>query len=124
MGSANKEKYLLEIYMNVKKEGVARVSQLAKSLGVTTSFASKMVKKLSEEDLIVFQKYSNITLTEKGRKVGQQLSLHRDVLTRFFRKIRMAPGKIEEEVSKIEFCMSREAINKIEAFLEKSNEKI
>lgn len=66
--SANREKYLWEIYANLNEEGYTRVSQLAKSLQVSVPSASKMAKKLNEENLIQFQRYGIITLTEKEMK--------------------------------------------------------
>lgn len=117
MANANKEKYLWEIYINVMEHGFVRVSQIAKALNVTMSSASKMAKKLATEELIEFQRYGNITLTEKGMEVGKQLAKNHDVLARFFQHIHVEEDMIEEEVNKIEFSISRDAIEKIDVFL-------
>jgi Mn-dependent DtxR family transcriptional regulator len=67
MASPNKEKYLIEIYHSVSNQGYARVSQLAKSLNVSVSSASKMIGKLNREELIHYQPYGVITLTDIGQ---------------------------------------------------------
>ena len=117
MMSANQERYLWEIYTNVNKEGFIRVSQLAKSLQVSVSSVSKRAKKLNEEELVEFQRYGMITLTEKGREVGKRLSANHDVLVRFFQLIDVEKDRIEEEVNNIEFYLNNDVIEKIALFL-------
>ncbi|WP_456278875.1 metal-dependent transcriptional regulator [Bacillus sp. AK128] len=122
MGSPIQEKYLKVIYDNLNDEGFIRVSELAKSLGVTVSSASKMAKKLSEQDYIDFQRYGNITLTVKGIKESRQIYRKHDVLVRFFRLIEIEEEKIEDEVKSIENMISLDVVKKIEALL--TNKKI
>ncbi|MEH7385385.1 metal-dependent transcriptional regulator [Bacillus sp. JJ1521] len=117
MTSANREKYLLEIYANLNEEGFARVSQLAKSLNVTVPSASKMAKKLKEDGLVEFQRYGILTLTEKGNHLASQLALNHEVLSRFFQFIEVEDEKIEEEVKKIESHVSSDVIKKLDTFL-------
>ncbi|MGN7296768.1 metal-dependent transcriptional regulator [Ferdinandcohnia sp. SAFN-114] len=119
MLSAKQEQYLVEIYWNLNEEGSARVSQLAKSLNVSVPSASKMSKKLKEEDLIDFQRYGIITLTEKGEKFAKQLAVNHEVLSRFFQLIEVKEENIKEEVKKIEPYMSSDVIQKLDAFLTK-----
>jgi len=117
MASPSKEKYLLEIYLNVLQEGYARVSMVAKALNVSVSSTSKMAKKLAEENLIEFKRYGIITLTEKGLEIGEQLSSNHEVLVKFFQLINVDKQEIESEVSKVEFHISHEVIQKLEQFI-------
>lgn len=117
MISANKEKYLLEIYENLNDDGYTRVSQLAKSLDVSVPSASKMAKRLKEENLIDFQRYGNITLTQKGEERAKQLALNHHILVHFFRLIGVKEEKVEEEVRNIESYISGEMILIMEHYL-------
>jgi len=120
MVSANKERYIWEIYLSVKEEGYARVSNLAKALEVSVPSASKMVKKLNEEELVDFQRYGMITLTDRGMEVGERLAVNHDILARFFRFIDVDEEAIETEVNKVEFYIGGEVIQKIGQFLRKA----
>jgi DtxR family transcriptional regulator, Mn-dependent transcriptional regulator len=117
MASPNKEKYLIKIYHSVSNQGYARVSQLAKSLNVSVSSASKMIGKLNREELIHYQPYGVITLTEIGQFKGAKLTSNHQILVRFFRYIGFEEDKIEEEVTNIESYISSDAIEKIKQVL-------
>jgi len=117
MMTPKKEKYLMEIYLNINEEGYTRISQLAKSLQVSVPAVSKMVKKLYEEEYIVFQRYGMITLTKKGRAVCEELLNKRIVLSNFLRFIGIDEEHLEEEVKAIEHSMSFNVIIQIERFL-------
>ena len=115
--SANKEKYLWEIYSNLNEEGYTRVSQLAKSLQVSVPSASKMAKKLYEEDIIDFQRYGIITLTEKGSELSKKLIKRHKVLVNLFTILGVNQENIENEVKNMEYYFSDEIIERIERFL-------
>ena len=117
MISANQEKYLWEIYCNLSDEGYTRVSHLAKSLQVSVPSASKMAKKLNEENFIEFQRYGNISLTEKGMEVSEQLIKKHNVLVQLFKLIGVNPDEIEEEVKSIECYVSKDVVKNLERFL-------
>lgn len=117
MISANKEKYLLEIYNNQDEEGYTRVSDLARSLQISIPSVSKMAKKLKDDEFIEFQRYKTIKLTEKGEDVCKRLLENRHILVRFLQFIGMDEEKVENEVKIIESAMSPYMINKIDCFL-------
>ncbi len=123
MISANKEKYLLEIYSNQDEDGYTRVSDLAKSLQVSVPSVSKMAKKLKDDDFIEFQRYKTIKLTEKGEDVCKRLLETRNVLVQFLRFIGVDEDTVESEVKTIESSISQDIINQIDSFLKKYNVK-
>ncbi|MED3661600.1 MULTISPECIES: metal-dependent transcriptional regulator [Ureibacillus] len=119
MVSPSKEKYLIEIFVNLNEEGYTRVSQLAKSLQVSVPSVSKMVKKLNDEEYIKFQRYGIITLTDKGKDLCEQLLKNRLVLIRFFKFIGVEEEIVEDEVKAIQHNLSVDVIEKIDGFLAK-----
>lgn len=70
------EDYIEMIYRNSLTEDYIRINQLSKLLNVKNSSASKMVQKLGTFELINYEKYGIITLTETGKTLGSFL-LHR-----------------------------------------------
>lgn len=117
MTSPSKEKYLIEIYHSISEQGYARVSQLANSLNVSVSSVSKMIGKLYREELIHYQPYGVITLTEIGLIKGIKLTSNHQILVQFFRYIGFEEDKIEDEVTNIESYISSDAIEKIKQVL-------
>jgi DtxR family transcriptional regulator, Mn-dependent transcriptional regulator len=117
MASPNEEKFLIEIYHEVRNQGYARVSHLAKSLNVSVSSSSKMIGKLNREELINYQRYGIITLTAYGLSKGKKLASNHQILVQFFRFIGFEEEKIEREVNNIEYYISSDAIDKIKQLL-------
>mgnify|MGYP000979482435 CR=1 FL=1 len=67
------EDYLEMIYRDCRQDGYTRVNILAERLNVQASSASKMVKKLTELELLDYEKYGIIRLTEAGEELGEFL---------------------------------------------------
>jgi len=67
------EDYLEMIYRHCLKEGYVRINHLAKQLNVKASSVTKIVQKLSALELLDYQKYGIIRLTEKGNEIGKFL---------------------------------------------------
>lgn len=67
------EDYLEMIFRTCRAEGYTRVNILAEHLNVLASSASKMVQKLTELELLDYEKYGIIRLTEAGQELGEFL---------------------------------------------------
>ncbi|NLK74410.1 MAG: DtxR family transcriptional regulator [Clostridiales bacterium] len=67
------EDYLEMIYRNSLQEGSIRINKIAALLNVKTPSASKMVQKLEELGMLKYERYGIVTLTDKGRKMGEAL---------------------------------------------------
>lgn len=68
--SDRKEDYLKVIDQIVSIKGYAQVKDISKELHVSPSTVSLMLKKLMVNDYINYEKYSCITLTQKGKNVA------------------------------------------------------
>ena len=67
------EDYIEMIYRLCEKGGYVRVNLLAQALHVRMPSVSKMLQKLSELELISYQKYGIVSLTEEGKEIGKYL---------------------------------------------------
>lgn len=77
------EDYLEMIYRYCEKKPFIRVNTLASLLNVKASSASKMIKKLKQLDLVDYEKYGIIKLTEKGEKKGKFLLNRHNIIENF-----------------------------------------
>lgn len=81
------EDYLEMIYRHVRKEGYMRVNTLAELLNVKASSATKMVQSLGRLELVNYEKYGIISLTEKGENVGESLLNRHNIIESFLKKL-------------------------------------
>jgi DtxR family Mn-dependent transcriptional regulator len=72
------EEYLETIY-RVELEGeVAKTGQISKHLGVTPQTVTDMIQKLEKAELVEYEPYKGVNLTDAGRHIAKaQLERHR-----------------------------------------------
>ncbi|HCW53542.1 MAG TPA: DtxR family transcriptional regulator [Clostridium sp.] len=92
------EDYLEMIYRCSENEEFVRVNRIAQKLNVRDSSASKMMKKLGELNLVKYEKYGVIMLTEQGKRIGSYLLSRHNIIDKFFEYL----GKTDDVLSEIE----------------------
>lgn len=107
------EDYLEMIYRNSREEGYIRVNTLAELLNVKASSTTKMVQKLARLELLNYQKYGIIQLTDKGRQIGQFLLKRHNIIAAFL-KFLGVKDSILPETELIEHNISGETLQKID----------
>jgi Mn-dependent DtxR family transcriptional regulator len=83
MLSPSLEDYLEEIYRFDKELGFARNTDIADKLNVSLPSVTKAVKILNKKGYLNHEPYKNITLTEKGEKLGNFLVRRNKTLQEF-----------------------------------------
>ena len=106
------EDYLEMIYRNSMDEGYIRIGKLAKLLNVSAPSTSKMVQRLSELDLLEFEKYGIIMLSDNGKEIGRYL-LERHRLVEDFLKLLGCEDDILQETELIEHDVSPRLLENI-----------
>ncbi|MCY6372683.1 metal-dependent transcriptional regulator [Clostridium ganghwense] len=110
------EDYIEMIYRLSLESGFTRVNELSKALNVQPPSATKMSQKFSEMNLINYEKYGVIILTEEGKKVGKFLLDRHNTLEKFLNLI--APtNDVLEQTEKLEHIISSETLEYIIAFV-------
>ena len=72
--SENKEEYLEAVWIIGKTgESPVRISSISQKLKVTPPSAVQMLKKLEKEGCINYKNREGVTLTRKGRIIGQRM---------------------------------------------------
>ena len=104
--SQSVEDYLERIYELIKEKGYARVVDIAASLGIAQASVTRMVQKMDEKGLVVYQKYRGLVLTPKGEQVARAIRRRHNVLTEFFRKLGVDEATLQKDVEGIEHHLS------------------
>lgn len=107
------EDYLEMIYRSIKKNQSIKVKELANKLNVKPSSVSKMANRLKDLNLIKFEKYSEIFLSDDGINLGKYLLWRHNTLTTFFIKLNKENYKLEQ-VEKIEHFIDYDTLINLE----------
>lgn len=106
------EDYLEMIYRISNNHNFVRMGDLARALNVKTSSANKMVNKLKDYNLLNYEKYGLIELTEEGTEIGKYLLKRHKIIESFLDLI--SNGKnVLEETEKIEHNISESTLTEI-----------
>jgi len=109
------EDYVERIQELVDRKGYARVSDIAEELGLTPSTVSNMVRRLARLDLIEFENYRGLRLTDKGRAVAQRIQARHAILADFLEVLGINGDDVRQDVEGIEHHISRSTLEAIEA---------
>ena len=85
--SGRAEDYLRSIYEIVERKGFARVRDIAHELNVRPSSVVEMLKKLQEMNLVIYEKYGGVRLTDKGKELAEVIERRHETFRRFLELI-------------------------------------
>jgi DtxR family Mn-dependent transcriptional regulator len=115
--SSGLEDYIEAIYIADINKTQLKGAQLARNLNISRASVSEALAKLSERGLINYKSYSEITLTEKGRKEAINVYHKHNVLKEFFEQILSVDSDEAEDIScKIEHFISKNALEKLRQY--------
>ena len=114
------EDYLETILIleNENKTSIKSID-IAKSLNVSKPAVTKASNELKELGLINKDKYGEITLTSKGRKIANDVYSKHVTIKNFLLKLGVSEEIAELDCCKIEHILSEETINKIKEYNDK-----
>lgn len=119
--SPSAEDYLEMIYRLSQKNGFTRVNDLAGALNVQPPSVTKMVQKLSEMNLIKYEKYGVIMLKKDGNELGKALLYRHNLIEAFLKLLNVTEG-ILAETEKMEHTINDEILSGIKDLLDFFNE--
>ena len=121
--TATIEDYLERILILSEEDGHARVTEIAKLLGISKASVTEMIAKLKLNGFVDFEKYGTITLTEKGRKVAIEVKERHDILKSFLVLIGVNEENASNDCCVMEHNLSKETTDKLKVFIEFLQEK-
>lgn len=114
--TASMEDYLEMIYRLSKSRGYTRIYELSSSLNVQPPSATKMVQKLTQLQLLKYEKYGIIILEDKGKKLGKKLLNRHMVIETFLTIMDVKKNEILEETERMEHTISNETLKSMMIF--------
>lgn len=112
--TASMEDYLEMIYRLSLNTGFTRIHELSDALNVQPPSATKMVQKMSELDLLKYEKYGVILLKENGRIIGESLLKRHKIIEEFFKLIGVPEKNILQETEKMEHTICNKTVKRLE----------
>ena len=79
------EDYLVVVYEITQKQPAARVSHIARRMGVSLPSVTNAMKRLSALGMVNYEKYNLITLTDKGKKHAKSKVAIQERFRNFFK---------------------------------------
>lgn len=112
------EDYLKNIYYEIDEKGKCSVVDLSKRMGLKPASVSEMVEKLAQKGLVEHQKYSDIKLTELGRRISLEIIRHHRLIELYLLKsLGYNYEKLHKEAENLEHYISDDLIKAIDEFL-------
>lgn len=118
MITRNIEDYLEAIWDLQKNKGYIKVKDIADKLEVTRPSVSEMIKKLSENEYIIYEKYGGIIFTGRGKKLAQEIKKRHNLFVEFLRIIGVSEENAQQDACKLEHDVSPETITCLLEFVE------
>lgn len=121
MLSFTEENYLKAlVQLTIFEDGVedVGVNRLAEYLGVKPATVSDMVRKLKQKDLVNYERYGKVSLTEAGRFSGMMvIRRHRLWETFLQQKLDFSWDEVHELAEDLEHIHSKKLIDRLDSFL-------
>jgi len=118
MTTRNVEDYLEAIWDLQNNKGYIKAKDIADKLEVTRPSVSGMIKKLSENSYILYEKYGGIVFTAKGKKLAQEIKKRHTLLVEFLKIIGVSEENAQRDACKLEHDISPETITCLLEFVE------
>jgi DtxR family Mn-dependent transcriptional regulator len=112
------EDYLEAIWNLQDKKGYVKAKDIADKLKVSRPSVSGMIKKLSENSYILYEKYGGIVFTAKGKKLAQEIKRRHTLLVEFLKIIGVDEQNAQTDACKLEHDVSPETITCLLEFVE------
>ncbi|MDE3078400.1 MAG: manganese-binding transcriptional regulator MntR [Paracoccaceae bacterium] len=115
---------LLEDYTELiddlmRAEGEARITDIARQMGVTHPTAAKAVARLKREGLAVSRPYRGVFLTDAGTEMAERVRLRHRVVVDLLVAVGVPADAAEIDAEGIEHHVSQATLEAFEAFLDR-----
>jgi len=119
MQNISTENYLSEIYKLEQSEIKVKTNILAKKMEISDAAVTDMLKKLSSNGLILYERYKNIQLTKRGREYAGRIVRRHRIWEIFLNQVVGLPwDKVHDEAHRLEHSSSDELVDRMEEMLD------
>lgn len=119
MASKAEENYLKSLYILSNSVKSVNISELSNLLSVRLPTVNSMIKNLSKQGLVKYEKYKPISLTEKGKKIASQV-LRKHRLTEMYLVTEMGFGweEVHDIAEQVEHINSTKFFERMDEILD------
>ena len=117
------EMYLENILVLQNTLGRVRSIDIAHKTGYSKPSVSRAVKLLVNDGCIDIDADGFITLTEKGRRIADNILDRHKIISAFFESIGVSEQTASEDACRIEHVISEETFDKLKKFIEYTKDK-
>jgi DtxR family Mn-dependent transcriptional regulator len=111
--------HLLAIYDLVNERGYARVTDIAKRLGITTGSVSTNLKTLKQRGLIDVDENKMFKPSEEGVLLAKAVLARHEIFYKFLKEVvGVSEDQSEIDACKVEHLLSRETSQKLLSFMQ------
>ncbi|WNY26994.1 metal-dependent transcriptional regulator [Methanolapillus ohkumae] len=118
MTSERKEDYLKAIDKIISEKGYAQVKDISRVLDVGPSSVTGMLKKLTDENYINYEKYGGVTLTPLGKETAKETKEKYTTIKDFLMALGVSEIIAEEDACKMEHVIAPDTYKKFLMFCE------
>ena len=109
--------HLLAIFELTQSRGHARVTDVAKTLDITTGSASTNLKSLKSKGFVEEDENRFVSLSAEGKKLAEAILSRREILIRFFTEVLgVKAEQAEIDACKTEHLLSTQTTAKMDLF--------
>lgn len=104
--------------------GEARVTDLARRLGVTHVTVNRTVARLQQSGYVTAQPYRAIFLTEIGKKLAAEAKQRHEIVVKFLRVVGVPEAAAQRDSEGIEHHVGPETLAALKKFLERTKKSV
>lgn len=112
------EDYLETIASLIDEKGFAASVDIAERMNVSKPTVTSIVKKLDREGFLVHVRYRGIRLTQKGKKLAEEMRVRHKLITRFLTLLGVDESIARQDAERIEHGLHSDTIKKMGSFTE------
>ena len=115
------EDYVEVIYDLQKNKEKVHTNDIAEHLKINPASVTEIFQKLSNEGYIDYEKYSGVTLTQKGKRLAIKTRSRHDTLAEFLRILGVDEKIAQNDACEMEHILNKSTMDSIIKFVEVIN---
>lgn len=120
MISKSLEEYLKTMYVLKKQNGNVRVTDIAKKMNCTKPSVNKALYNLKDSELVNYESYGTIELTNKGENLAKKILETYDIVYLFLKDVlNLKSEEAEKEAEKIKSVIADKTTNELAKYVHK-----
>lgn len=120
MISKSLEEYLKTMYLLNKQNGRVRVTDIAEKMNCTKASVNKAIHNLKDNELLNYETYGTIELTENGENLAKKILEAYDIIYLFLKDVlNLEKNQAQQEAEKIKSVIADETTNQLAKYVHK-----